>query len=863
MSPLRLVVSLGALPLLLLLPGHLLLQWLRGRAEARLSLAGWIFQSVLASTLLTSALAFPLAELGLFSLRLLLGLLVGLSCLLGLLIWRERIPFRLPRPAWGDILPLFLALLVGVLAFRPHQYVLGSGDAGSYTNIGVSIARTGGILLHDPTLATLDPGMAQRELLFSDIPMPHMATMYHHIPAFLVTDLASGKVMPQFYHLFPTWIAIGYDLFGLRGCLYVTPLFAVLAALAIYFAGQAIFGRWAGLAGSLLLSANLVQVWFSRYPTSEIFSQYFLFSSFAVLVPYLQPAGPDQRRARWNAGQGVLAGGALAALLHTRVDSLLALVPVVLWGVYLLVLRRERWRAHLPFFLVLTVAGVHFALYLLCFTLRYTLGSLLGLYSYLLRPVRFAALALLGGGGFIAVAFLSRCGWLKRHEGLVRWICIVLLSGLALFAYFIWPAITPPQTVTYYTWPESQTFTFANDENLVRLGWYLTPWGILLGVLGLLEAIRREPSSRIAFFLGVFLLYGVIYIYHGADTPVHIHAVRRYVPMVIPALALGAAYLLQRLGGAASGKAGRILAAALGLALLVLTARPTWPLLRHVDYAGAVDQVAALAGRFDPDDILLFTDVEKGTLLGMPLHYIFHRPSFILQRVRPDPAGISTQLRAWEEQGKEVYLIVAEGRSHLSPSDFTFLPQGTVRFTLPRLEQTTDRPPREIGEILFSLEIYRLRPGRTVAAGSEGFVDVGEVDYPYLGEGFWGKEIRPDGVTFRWTQGEAELVLPAGWFSSTGSVSLTLSMGHGRPGSVPPPNLEIFLGNDLLARLVPKPGIHTYSFAVPAKVARELALREEVHLRLRSDVWQPSASGLPDERKLGVVVDSVRVRRPP
>ena len=896
MPLLQLALALLALPCLLFLPGYLLLSILwHGRPKAprharsteppvatpagsdidariieqrrRESAAKWmglplsdvLFQGVLVSTLLVSALAFLLAEVGLFSFPLLLALVAGLLVLLAVIIWRQRIPLALPWPAWTDLFPLLLVMLSVAMASRPYEYILGSGDAGSYVNIGVSIADTGGIILYNDDIATLDPQVARQEMLFPDMPMPLMEPRYHHFPSFLISDLERGQITPQFYHLFPTWIAIGYSLLGLLGSLYVTPMFGVLAIQAVYFAGKKVLGQWAGLLGSLFLSLNMVQMWFSRYPTSEIITQYFVFSTIYLLALWLE-AHPACSTTRWTAGWGVLAGGALAALLSVRVDSWLALLPLAGWALYLLLFRREDLRVRWSFFLALGLVFVHFLVYFFHISSRYTLGSLLGLYYYLLRPGVVLAIIGLGVGGFGAVAFLASRGWLKRHERFMRGFAIALFAALAVWAYFIWPAVASPQTVIYPTWPEPTPLTFENDESLVRLGWYMTPWALLLGTLGLLEAIRREPAYRIAYLLAVFLLYGVVYTFHVGDSPMHIHVMRRYVPEVIPTLALGAGYAVQRLGQVLRGRIGVAVASLLAGGLLVLTAMPTVPFLGYVEYAGATGQVSALAARFGEKDILLYDDPEYGALLGMPLQYIYHRTGFVLQQKHPDVDSLTRQLRAWEAQGRPVYLIVTRGRSRLRAGDFTLIPQGTLSFSLPRLEQVADRRPSQVLEMPFPLEIYQVRPAGADTTASARHIDIGTSDYPYVGDGLLDKEVWPDGPTFRWTSGRAELLLPGDWFSTTMPPSILLCMGHNRPPDVAPPEMEVWLDHHLLGQLTVQFGFHTYTLTVPLDLARTLAGESTVHLYLDSDVWKPSSSGLPDERELGVFLDWVEVR---
>ena len=116
--------------------------------------------------------ALVLAELGVYSLgRLGLVWVVLVGGLLILDRGRDALsdapPNPLPRgegaarlPAWAE--PVFLAawaVAAGWLFFRPHEYVLGAADAGVYVSIGASIAREGGIVIQDETLAGLDEAL--------------------------------------------------------------------------------------------------------------------------------------------------------------------------------------------------------------------------------------------------------------------------------------------------------------------------------------------------------------------------------------------------------------------------------------------------------------------------------------------------------------------------------------------------------------------------------------------------------------------------------------------------------------------------------------------------------------------------------
>ena len=187
---------------------------------------------------------------------------------------------------------------------------MGGADAGVYVNLGANIARTGGILIHDPTLAALDPSLYAA--LLRPLP-PSELTPYYLMPAFYVPGTPAGLIIPQFYPLHPVWQAVGYALGGLRAELLVTPLWGLLGALAVYFTTRRLWGWRAGLLALAALSVTAMQVWFARYPTTEMLTQYLLWTGAWALIAWMDKREP---RGLW----AVLAGGALGQVFLTRID---------------------------------------------------------------------------------------------------------------------------------------------------------------------------------------------------------------------------------------------------------------------------------------------------------------------------------------------------------------------------------------------------------------------------------------------------------------------------------------------------------------------------------------------------------------
>ncbi|MGC8782653.1 MAG: hypothetical protein ACP5UQ_17465, partial [Anaerolineae bacterium] len=329
--------ALAILMLLLvaLTPGALVVSWWGKRL--RDDPLEFLFAGLAFGVLMVGWLALVLAELGFFSLTRLAVLWAVLVSGLGWQ-WRQRVGLRAaPTVPWRvnrwelAALPVWL-VAAAWLFFRPHEFITGGADAGVYINLGASIARSGGILIYDPLLAGLDPGLYPA--LLRQLPPSEMAPFYL-FPGFYVPSAPAGAVIPQFYPLHPVWQAIAFAVGGLRTELLMTPLWGVLGALAIYFIMRRLWGWPAGLLALGALSVTALQAWFARYPTAEMLTQYLLWTGLWALIAWLDGREP---RGLWAA----LAGGALGQVFLVRIDMYaLLLLPV---GVGFWLWRTHGWR---------------------------------------------------------------------------------------------------------------------------------------------------------------------------------------------------------------------------------------------------------------------------------------------------------------------------------------------------------------------------------------------------------------------------------------------------------------------------------------------------------------------------------------
>ncbi len=662
-----------------------------------LGLAGW--------------LALQLAEAGQYNLPLLTLLLLLLTLLTA---YQSRhlpssfsllpSPFSL-LPSSFFLLPwLFLAAW---LFFRPHEYILGGADAGVYVSLAANIDRSGGILIDDPLLAQLDPALYPH--LLRPLPPPEAAP-YYWFPGFYVPGEPAGRVIPQFYPLHPVWLAVAHGLGGASASLLLPGLWGTLGVIALFLLAR----RWGGGRAALLvlggMTLNGLQIWFSRYPTTETLTQFLLWTGVWALAVWWQ----DRSRRTW----GLLAGLMWGLLLLTRIDMFfVAALPAFLlfwlwWGGQ--VRRQDAW-----FFAPVFLLALHAFAHAWWQSRPYFLNTF-GLGLRLLE--RFPVLPATAALGLLLLLILSRR---YRPAGLaVRWRrqqkpvligAIVLLLLLAVYAWFVRP-YDPTSLRIWDNWFAGAQVTMTDRENLLRLGWYLSPVGVWLGVGGACWLLWQWPSRRLeigaVLFVGLF--FSLLYIWRLQNNPVLVYGLRRYVPAVIPFATLAAAMLLSAL----SRRRSWLQAAAWGLALLwwaglALAGRG---LALQVDAVGLVDQVAEAAAQMPAASILLYNDptpVGLGDFIGMPLQYLHGRYAFTLrdleQLSQPEQIERLRQtIAGWQSAGYAVYWV--GDPAWLQQQQFAFQPDQTLALAAQTLEGRYDRQPQAVLAREWVLTLYLLQP---------------------------------------------------------------------------------------------------------------------------------------------------------
>ncbi len=830
--------------------------------------------------------ALVLAELGRFSPLLAFLPLPFLGVWLGRRLGWGGVP-RPPSPEgvlWGAIL-----LIAFLLSLPPFELVLGGKDAGVYPNTAYAIVRTGGIVQEDPIVASLSYDAAEE--IFLKLHPDRFLYRYQRLPGFYVTDLAKGRVLPQFLHLYPAVLALGVSLLGLRWGLAVQGLLALLGTWGYALLARRLFGRRTGLLTLAAFALFLPQVWFGRYPVSETLSQALLAFALYATVRLLEGDDP----AFW----GLWAGIAWGETALVRADFLFTLP----WPLLLLAYRR--WVHRQPGTGRALLAAGALLVHAIVHILTLSTGYVLDLYFHIilkshlareaLRPFlperlqdsfrrlaepifpSLASEAVAVGLVLIALTLLLARGRerLRRGEAWIARRGAPLGAGLAgaflllaLWAYTLRAGLPDREMLLHplanlLRWQAyiGALTPLGPAANLIRLGWYLSPLGLWLGLIGVARWLRR-PSWPLLPFLGLGLLQGILFVHETYGFAHHFYIARRYLPVVFPTLLVGMAALLADLSRRRPrGLRGAVVVlAALQLLYLAYTLRP---ILRHVEYRGALDQIGALAREIEPEAVLLFVDDrDPPSLPATPLTYAFGRHALVVAWPRPGSQALADQVARWTAEGRPVYLAVGPNGGRLTLPGWRPADTGrTFRLEVPEFQQLYLQKPHVAYTIRLRYRLYRLVP----RAPGEGWlppapwrVDVGTDGDIALLSGWHHDEVAGDGTTYAWTYGEAALHLPP---APGGVLRIRMSAGRSRPPSLGPARVQVYLGEVLLGEVQVDRTFRTYTFELPAFLP-QVDADGGVTVRIVTEPWVPAEVDprqVNDRRQLGVQVDWVEV----
>jgi hypothetical protein len=792
-----------------------------------------LFWAVILSVALSTSLVLILAAVHRYSFeRVLIGDLAIAALAAAAARFRLTFGKRAPRIGPTAILPLALVVL-GIWRFFPSsEYVMGGKDPGTYMNEGIQIAQRASLVVKDPVVASL-PAFA-RPLFF---PISSQAGVYSvRFMGFFVRNPDTGEVVGQFPHLFPASIALAYGVDGLSGARRAVGVWAMLGLLAVYFAGARLLGRPAAWAAAVLLGLHVIQVWFARYPNAEVVMQALLFA--ALLASARAHVDDDPFFAP-------LAGALLGFLLFVRFDAVLA-IGAVLTAVALssVVKRRVPWTFTLTLTAVVALSTV------------YLTGMMR---AYLDLPVVFATnlawwqvFALAAGVTVLIVAVAAAARLASVRTAITRItpiaVTTIVLAGTLYALYLRQPAefVLAPRDAYAL-----RTFT----------SFYLTLPALLAALVGFV-LLARQAFWRAPELLITITVFSCFFFYKIRIVSDHFWMARRFLPVILPgALLLVAAAALSGLTGRLTAR--QLARAVIGAVFLVLLgaqyARAARPILTHVEYAGLIPKLEALASSIGDRDLVVMEsrNATDTHVLALPLAYIYDRSVIVLASPVPDKATFGAFLDWARTRYNRVLFIGGGGTDLLSPA-WDAKPLSGERFQIPEYDAPQDAYPRGVRHKEFDFSIYELTPPDPERAARPIDLDIGLRDDLYVVR-FHAKE-RTEGRTFRWSRSPSYIAV-TNVREDSREVTLWLSDG-GRPSAAGPTDLTVSLDNHVLGTVRVTTGFKPYTLAIPASLARAIAARgQPVQLRLTSTLWIPALTlGTSDTRDLGVMVDRVAVQ---
>ena len=621
------------------------------------SLEIW-FAALGAGILINSWFIFTLTEFGLFSvtglalfsliLAILGGWRVKTTRSFKKVFWKNQTHWALSAgmhlPVWVEVVLLSGWLIIAtVLFFRPHQHIWGGADVGVYINYASHIAQTGQLGLNEPLLADIPA-----EILPKFLGAQNPGSEWSYITPALDVNDQSGQIYFSFYHLQPIWQAVGWGMNGLDAALMLTPLWGLIATLGFYFLMRHMLHKRAWLWGFVALIAmtfNPLQLWFTRYGTTEALTQLLFTLGFIAFCGWHQT---EYKSWLW----GGIAGAAFGMTFLARIDTFfIGLIPALMIALFLL--RRLRWQDLMVFLTPFLLLAIHGTIHGAAFSPEYTTRLGYRIFVVFIDVGSWFISAGILAGLMFAFGVWFFKDWVTHHLPKLRWVAVFAIIAYALYSWFIRP--TTGDSFTFLL--NGVEATSINHENLPRMGWYFMPFGVWLSIIGMVY-IFQQRKWTFWYVLLPGLFYWFFYTWNLQSNGQHIYVMRRYVPIVLPFMMIASTMLLSAI---AANRVKHVRWAA-----WILTA--VWiggllsgsnGLVTHVDYNGTPEQLTRFSDQLDPNSIIIFNQsapVDIGDFAALPLRLMHGHSAFILHNPDADDVDIlAPTMDLWIQNGKTVY----------------------------------------------------------------------------------------------------------------------------------------------------------------------------------------------------------------
>jgi xanthosine utilization system XapX-like protein len=477
--------------------------------------------------------------------------------------------------------------------------------------------------------------------------------------------------------------------FGWSAPMAASALLLFLAAFALALvARRATAPQW-GFVAALSAAVSLPWIYFGRLPYSEPLSVAFLTVGFAALTS----GAMDRAPARFVVGATLIGSAALA-----RVDAGIAISGALLAAIAIGRLQGFGSK-HLTTSIFATSLGTAIAVADLQLTSPVYLAALQGPYT----SVILLHAATLGVALTIA---LWDFGPIRRfmQVTILRRAAVGFVACWALL-WFMGPHILElrDSDIAYNQGPLQTREGFAQDVGRTygeRLPQRLAiSVGALIPGLALLALLRSWRKSTLVAagpLLAAGLATTAVYSFRASITPDMVWALRRLIPVIIPAFVLLA---VVGLSGLLLGKTRNVVAACV---LLVSVASTSAPIVVEKERDGTMEAVRAICARLPQGSAALFLagPVDR---LARPAEVGCDVPVAV-GVAEPKLEELVALQRGWQQEGYKLVVVAATPRLEVGPS--LVIRSAPIKWVDRRLEKTLVRRPEQILEDERTLWMY-------------------------------------------------------------------------------------------------------------------------------------------------------------
>lgn len=456
---------------------------------------------------------------------------------------------------------------------------------------------------------------------------------------FDISTAYENTLFAQGAHLLPTLLGLVGQATSESFMLRINPVFGGIAILAVFaFARLLMRPRWALLA-SIAFSVSMPLIYFSRDTYTEPLTSIFVFSALALLTI----ANRSNLSIFW-----FLAGLVAGTIALTRIDAPLSIVGILFGGlIYLMLANRGQRLASVRHFALLL-----FPIGLLCLLGWLDVSQLASGYYKTLQPKIAAQYMLMLAVLILGVIFIL-LAWKttvlktlhqKTKSWRGRWAVVLVVTGSALLAFRPLWLIGHRETPIGVTEGLQRAAGMAVDpyrdyseQTINWMIWYIGPVLVALSVIGFAIAAYKALHSRSIVWItsmAVIFATALLYFNKPSITPDQIWAARRFLPVVIPGIAifgaLGLAWLYEK-KSKLLGVGTKTLVPILATLAITFPLMVSYPLIFLRTFESQLSQVRDICSVTSEERTVILWAGVAGRNLVQPLYEVCGVDSFAIE----------------------------------------------------------------------------------------------------------------------------------------------------------------------------------------------------------------------------------------